>query len=81
MNCQKNTARLQRMKNKQSKTKPRKTAKKTGTTHCLGCKDCTDNFKPQKIKMTNKVLREKPNYGVCWSSKSTFLKQKYNNKK
>ena len=46
MNCQKNTARLQRMKNKQSKTKPRKTGKKTGTTHCLGCKDCTDNFKP-----------------------------------
>ena len=28
MNCQKNTARLQRMKNKQSKTKPRKTGKK-----------------------------------------------------
>ena len=27
MNCQKNTARLQRMKNKQSKTNPRKTGK------------------------------------------------------
>ena len=63
------------------KNKTKKDWEKTGTTHCLGCKDCTDNFKPQKIKMTNKVLREKPNYGVCWSSKSTFLKQKYNNKK
>ena len=47
------------MKNTQSKTKPIKTGKKTGRTYCLGCKDYTVNFKPQEIKMTNKVLREK----------------------
>ena len=31
--------------------------------------------------MTNKVLKEKSNCVVCWSSKSRFLKQKHNNKK
>ena len=69
------------MKNAQSKIKPIKTGKKIGTTYCLGCKDYTDNFKPQEIKMTNKVLREKSNCVVCRSSKSRFLKQKHNNKK
>ena len=49
--------------------------------YCLGCKDYTDNFKSQEIKMTNKVLREKSNCVVSWSSKSRFLKQKHNNKK
>ena len=29
------------------------------------CKDYTDNFKPQEVKMTNKVLREKSNCDVC----------------
>ena len=63
------------MKNVQSKIKPIKTGKKIGTTYCLGCKDYTNNFKPQEIKMTNKVLREKSNcVVVCWSSKSRFLK-------
>ena len=65
------------MKNSQSKIKP----KKIGTTYCLGCQDYTDNFKSQEIKMTNKVLREKSNCVVSWSSKSRFLKQKLNNKK
>ena len=69
------------MKNVRSKIKPIKTGKKIGTTYCLGCKDYTDNFKPQEIKMTNKVLREKSNCVVCRSSKSRFLKQKCNNKK
>ena len=49
------------MKNTQSRIKPIKTWKKIGTTYCLGCKDYTDNFKPQEVKMTNKVLREKSN--------------------
>ena len=66
MDCQKNTVRLQRMKNIQSKIKPIKTKKELGTTYCLGCKDYTHNFKPQEVKMTNKVLREKSNYVVCW---------------
>ena len=68
------------MKNTQSKIKPIKTGKKLETMHCLECKDYTDNFKPQEVKMTNKVLREKSNCVVCRSSKLKFLKQKHNNK-
>ena len=40
------------MKNRQSKIKLIKTGKKSGTTNWLGCKDYTDNFKPQEVKMT-----------------------------
>ena len=69
------------MKNTQSKVKPIKTGKELGTTYCLGCKDCTHDFRPQKVNMTNKVLREKSNCMVCQSNKSRFLKQKRNNKK
>ena len=69
------------MKNTQSKIKPIKTGKELGTTYCLGCKDFTHNFRSQKVKMTNKVLRENFNCVVCWSDKSRFLKQKDNNKK
>ena len=69
------------MKNTQSKIKPRKLGKKNGATYCLGCKDYNDNFKPQEVKMTNKVLREKSNCVVCRSSKSRFLKRKHKNKK
>ena len=69
------------MKNTQSGIKPIKTGKDLGTTSCLGCKDYTHNFKPQEIKMTNKVLREKSNCVVCRSSKSRFLKEKHNNNK
>ena len=57
------------MKNTQSKIKPIKTEKELGTTYCLGCKDFTHNFRPQKVKMTNKVLREKSNCVVCRSNK------------
>ena len=46
------------MKNTQAKRKPIKTGKEIGTTYCLGCKDYTHNFKPQQVKMTNKVLGE-----------------------
>ena len=69
------------MKNTWSKIKLRKTGKEIGGTYCLGCKDYTNKFKPQEVKMTNKVLKEKSNYVVCRSSKSRFLKQKYNNNK
>ena len=68
------------MKNIQSKTKPIKIGKRPGTTYCLGCKDFTHNFKPQEVKKTNKVLREKSSCVVCWSNKSRFLKQKHNKK-
>ena len=69
------------MKNTQSKIKPIKTGKELGTTYCLGCKDFTHNFRPQEVKMANKVLREKSNCVVCPSNKSRFLKQKQNNNK
>ena len=65
------------MKNTQSKVKPIKFGKELGTTYCLGCKDFTHNFRPQEVKMTNKMLREKPNCVVCRSNKSRFLKQKH----
>ena len=42
-------------------TQPIKTGKEPGTTYCLGCKDYTHNFKPQEVKMINKVLSEKSN--------------------
>ena len=69
------------MKSTQSKIKAIETGKEIGTTYCLGCKDYTHSFKPQEIKMTNKVFREKSNCVVCQSNKSRFLKQKHNNKK
>ena len=57
-----------------------KSGGKIGTAYCLGWKDYTDNFKPQEIKVTNKKLRKKSNCVVCRSSKSTFLKQKQQQK-
>ena len=66
------------MKNTQSKIKPIKPGKQSETTYCLGCKDYTQNFRPEKVKMTNKLLREKSRYVVCRSNKSRFLKQKIN---
>ena len=46
--------------------------------YCFGCKDFTHNSRSQEVKMTNKVLREKPHCIVCRSNKSRFLKQKTN---
>ena len=66
------------MKNTKSKIKPIKIGKQSGTTYCLWCKDYTQNFRPQEVKMTNKVLREKSDCIVCQSNKSRFLKQKIN---
>ena len=64
------------MKNTQSKIKPINFGKKSGTTYCFGCKDYTKNFKPQEVKMINKVLREESHCVFCQSSKSRFFKQK-----
>ena len=66
------------MKNTQSKIKPIQIGKKSGTMHCVGCKDYTKNSRPENVKMTNKVLREKSHCVVCQSNKSRFLKQKIN---
>ena len=59
MDCQKNTTNNIRHQKCAIKDKMDKNWEKTGTTYCLGCKDYADNFKPQKIKMINKMLREK----------------------
>ena len=53
------------MKNTKSDLKPIKVKKNTGKTYCFGCKDYTRNFRPQEIKMTNKVLRQKSHCDVC----------------
>ena len=66
------------MKNTQSKIRAIKIGKQPGTTYSLGCKDYTQNFRPEKVKVTNKVLREKSHCVVCRSNKSRFLKQKIN---
>ena len=66
------------MKNTNSKTKPIKIGKQPETTYSLSCKDYTQNFRPEKVKMTNKVLRKKSHCIVCRSNKSRFLKQKIN---
>ena len=47
------------MKNTNSEIKPIKNGKRPGTTYCFECKDYTQNFRLEKVKMTNKVLREK----------------------
>ena len=39
------------MKNTQSKIKPIKVGKQSGTTYCFGCKDYTKIFRPEKVKM------------------------------
>ena len=67
------------MENTQSKIKPTKFGKELGTIYCIGCKDFIHNFRPQEVKMTNKVLRENPYCVVCRSNKLRFLKQKHNN--
>ena len=57
------------MKNTKSKIESIKVGKQPGTTYCLGCKDYTQNFRLQEVKMTNKVLRAKPHCVVCRSNK------------
>ena len=53
------------MKNTHSRRNLIKTGKELEPTYCLGCKDYTHNFKPQKVKMTKKVLKEKSNCVAC----------------
>ena len=58
--------------------KPMKVGKQSGTTYYFGCKDYTKNFRPEKVKMINKVPIEKSHCVVCRSNKSRFLRQKRN---
>ena len=66
------------MKNTKSKIKSIKIGKQFGTTYCLGCKNYMKNVRPQEVKMTNKILREKSHSVVYRFNKSRFLKQKIN---
>ena len=77
----KHTTYIVNMKKQQSEIEPIKIGKKPGTTYCLGCKDFARNFRPQEVKTTNKVLREKSDCVVCQSNKSRFLKRKHNTRK
>ena len=61
-----------------SDLKPMKTGKTPGTTYCFGCKNYTKNFRPEKVNMTNKVVREKPHCIVYRTNNSRILKQKIN---
>ena len=72
MDGQKHFTKFKNMKNAQSKIKPIKIRKRPGTMYCFGCKDFTHNFRPQEVKMTNKVLREKSNCVVCSPNKSSL---------
>ena len=47
------------MKKQQSEIKLIKLGKKPGTRYCLGCKDFTNNFRPQKVTMTKKSTYRK----------------------
>ena len=69
------------MKNTKSEIKAIKIGKRPGTMYCFGYKDHSQNFRPEKVKMTNKALSERSDYVVCRSNKSRFLKQKHSNKK
>ena len=65
MGCQKHFTKLQKMQNTKSEIKPIKIGKRSGTTYCFGCKDCTQNDRLQKVKMTNEIFREKSHCFVC----------------
>ena len=63
---------------KNTKSKPIKIGERFEIMYCLGCKDYTQNFGPEEVKMTNKILREKSHCVACRSKKSKILKQKIN---
>ena len=76
IDCQKCFTKLQKMKNTQTKIKPIKIGKRPAAKYWFGCKDYTHNSRPQEVKMTKKVLREKSKYVFCRSNKSRVIKQK-----
>ena len=76
MGCQKHFTKLQKMENTQPKIKQIKIGKRHGKMYCFGYKDYTLNFRSQEVKMTNKVLREKPHCVFCRSNKFKIFKTK-----
>ena len=61
----KSITKLQKMKNTQPTIKPTKIGGQSGSTYSFGRKVFTHNFRPEKVKMTNKVFREKFHCVVC----------------
>ena len=53
MDCHKHFTKLQKTKNTESEIKLIKIGKRPGTTYCFGCKDYTQNFRSQEVKLTN----------------------------
>ena len=75
---QKHFNKFKKMKNTKSEIKLIKIGKRLGTMYCFGCKNFTHNFRPEKVKITNKIFTGKSHCVVCQSNKSRFLKQKIN---
>ena len=48
-------------------------------THCLSRRKYTGNFSPQRVTITNKVIRQKSRCSTCVARKSRFEKQKHIN--
>ena len=65
MDCQRNTANNIRYEKDTIGNKINKAWGNIRTTYCLGYKDYFHNFEPEKVKMTNKVLREKSSCVFC----------------
>ena len=57
MGCQKYFAKLQKIENTQSTIKPIKIGKQPRTTYCFGRKDYMQNFRPEKVKMTQRKIK------------------------
>ena len=66
------------MKNTKLNIKPIKIWKTTCSNILFWVQQLYKKFRPEKVKMINKVLREKFHCVVCQSNKSRFLKQKIN---
>ena len=80
MHYQKNTTHNIRHEKRAIKNETDKNQKKKMEQHIVqGVKITLIILNHKKNEMKNKVLREKLNCLVCWSSKSRFLKQKHNN--
>ena len=64
--CQKHFTKLLQMKNTQSEIKPIKSRKQPGTTSCFACKDYTQNFRPEKVKMSTRSKKTSKNLTVLF---------------
>ena len=47
-------------------------------TYCLSCRKQINNVDSWNTTMTNKIIKNKLNCGVCLSDKSRFMKENHN---